>query len=63
MRQDPIETFAFNVRLTNRIWKWLDKVDRDFIRRHLEQHEFMPVMKVLEGALFQDAPEAMSRPS
>jgi xylose isomerase len=63
VRQDPMETFAFNVRLTERIWKWLDKVDRDFIRRHIEQHEFMPVMKVLEGALFQDAPEAMSRPS
>jgi xylose isomerase len=53
VRQDPIETFAFNVRFTNRIWKWLDQVDRGFIREHLEKHEFLPILKVLEGALFQ----------
>jgi hypothetical protein len=29
VRQDPIETFAFNVRFTNRIWNWLDQVDRE----------------------------------
>ena len=53
VRQDPIETFAFNVRFTNRIWRWLDQVDRGFIREHLEKHEFLPILKVLEGALFQ----------
>jgi xylose isomerase len=52
VRQDPIETFAFNVRFTNRIWKWLDQVDRGFIREHLEQHEFLPILKLLEGAMF-----------
>ena len=31
MRQDPIEMFAFNVRITERIWEWLD--ERDIGRR------------------------------
>ncbi len=52
VRQDPIETFAFNVRMTNRIWDWLDRVDRDFIRESLDQHEFLPVMKLLEAEMF-----------
>jgi xylose isomerase len=53
VRQDAIETFSFNVRLTARIWKWLDTVDRDFIRGCLERNEAMPVLKLLEGAMFQ----------
>ncbi|MDP2999557.1 MAG: sugar phosphate isomerase/epimerase family protein [Bryobacterales bacterium] len=52
VRQDPIETFAFNVRMTNRIWEWLDRVDRDFIRENLERHEFLPTMKLLESEMF-----------
>ncbi len=55
VRQDPIETFAFNVRFTNRIWKWLDQVDREFIREHLEKHEFLPILKLFEGALFSSS--------
>jgi xylose isomerase len=55
VRQDPVETFAFNVRMTNRIWEWLDRVDRQFIREHLERHEFLPVMKLLESELFAGA--------
>ena len=47
--------FAFNVRITNRIWNWLDQVDREEIRRHLDRHEFMPVLKMLEPWLFADA--------
>jgi xylose isomerase len=54
VRQDPIETFAFNVRFTNRIWNWLDQVDRDMIRRHLKRHEFLPIMKSFESFLFTD---------
>jgi hypothetical protein len=38
--------------MTDRIWNWLDRVDRGFIREHLEKHEFMPIMKMLEGELF-----------
>lgn len=52
VRQDVVETFAFNVRITDRIWAWLDRVDRGFIREHLDRHEFMPIMKLLEGELF-----------
>lgn len=55
VRQDAVEMFAFNVRITNRIWNWLDQVDREAIRGHLERHEFMPVLKMLEPALFADA--------
>jgi len=52
VRQDPIETFAFNVRFTSRIWSWLDQIDRDAVRGHLERHEFLPIMKTLETGLF-----------
>jgi xylose isomerase len=52
VRQDAIETFAFNVRMTNRIWNWLDVVDRDAIRHHLDRQEFLPIMKLMEPFLF-----------
>lgn len=57
VRQDAIETFAFNVRITERIWNWLDQLDRERIGHHLDQHEFMPVLKMLEPFLFADARE------
>lgn len=52
VRQDPFETFAFNVRFTNRIWSWLDTVDRDFIRTSLERNDSMAVLKHLEPHFF-----------
>jgi xylose isomerase len=55
VRQDSFETFAFNVRFTNKIWHWLDSIDRDFIRRSLEKHEFMAILKLLEPHLFGSA--------
>jgi xylose isomerase len=64
VRQDPIETFAFNVRITDRIWKWLDEVDRESVRHHLERHEYIPILKMFEPYLFSGAPvmsDAMTR--
>jgi xylose isomerase len=61
VRQDRIETFAFNVRFTNKLWRWLDAVDRDLIRRHLERQEFLPIMKHLESFLFNVGGEAGTR--
>ena len=55
VRQDAIEMFAFNVRITNRIWNWLDQVDLEMIRRHLDRHECMPILKMLESSLFAGA--------
>jgi xylose isomerase len=55
VRQDAYETFAFNVRFTRRIWEWLDQVDRGFVRECLKRHEFLPVMKLLESAVFVSA--------
>jgi xylose isomerase len=55
VRQDAVETFAFNVRFTERIWRWLDTVDREMVRRHLERHEFLPIMKRFEADLFHPA--------
>ena len=52
VRQDAAETFAFNVRMTERIWAWLDRIDRDFVRDHLERHQFLPIMKLLEEQVF-----------
>jgi xylose isomerase len=60
VRQDASETFALNVRLTNRIWNWLDTIDRELIARHLERHEFIPIMKYLEGFLFSNQLAAAS---
>jgi xylose isomerase len=38
LRQDAVEVFASNIRVTNRIWEWLDSADsltlRDSIRRN-----------------------------
>jgi xylose isomerase len=55
VRQDAIETFAFNVRMTDRIWNWLDVVDRDAIRHHLDRQEFLPIMKLMEPFFFVGA--------
>jgi len=65
VRQDAVETFAFNVRMTDRIWHWLDRIDRGFVRDHLEKHEFLPIMKMLEGELFTGghAPPAAASPA
>jgi hypothetical protein len=61
VRQDALETFAYNARLTGRIWEWLDRVDRGFIRENLEAHRFLPVLKLLEGELFP-APQTHDLP-
>jgi xylose isomerase len=55
VRQDAIETFAFNVRFTDRLWSWLDTVERDVIRQHLEDHQFIPVLRLLEPHLFNSS--------
>ena len=55
VRQDAIETFAFNVRITDRIWNWLDQMDREMIRHYLDRHEYMPILKMLEPFLFAGA--------
>ncbi|MGO9895890.1 MAG: sugar phosphate isomerase/epimerase family protein [Bryobacteraceae bacterium] len=59
VRQDAIETFAFNVRITDRIWNWLDQMDREAIGHHLERNEFLPILKMLEPFLFADAKAAI----
>jgi xylose isomerase len=61
VRQDALETFAYNAPLTGRIWEWLDRVDRGFIRENLEAHRFLPVLKLLEGELFP-APQTHDLP-
>jgi xylose isomerase len=51
-RQDPCEIFALNVRFTEQIWKWLDEIDRNAIRQHLQRHDFLAVRKMMEPYLF-----------
>jgi xylose isomerase len=53
-RQNALEIFALNVSFTNRIWSWLGTIDREMIGSHLERHEFIPIMKYLEGFMFGD---------
>jgi len=55
VRIDPVECFAFNIRLTDRIWQWLEQNDLDEIERCLERHDALPVLKMLEAGLFQSA--------
>ena len=55
VRQDSHETFAFNVRITNRIWEWLDSMDSEYVRACLEKHEFMNILKHFEPHLFGSA--------
>ena len=52
VRQDRLEVFAFNARFTNQLWEWLDTIDRDRIRHHLDRHEALPILKMLEPHLF-----------
>jgi xylose isomerase len=61
VRQDAIETFAFNVRMTDRIWNWLDVMDRDKMRHHLARNEFLPIMKMMEPFFFVGALETAGR--
>lgn len=51
-RQDAGEIFAMNARFTEQLWKWLDEIDRDVIRDHLHQHDFLAVRKMMEPYLF-----------
>jgi xylose isomerase len=52
VRQDPAEIFALNARVTQRIWEWLDEVDREEIRQRLHRHDYMSVRKLMEPYLF-----------
>jgi xylose isomerase len=63
VRQDPIEAFAFNVRITECIWGWLDDVDREAIRHHLDRHEYLPILKMFEPYLFAGAPVLSGAPA
>ncbi len=55
LRQDAGEVFAANVRVTNRIWHWLDTLDRPDVCRALEAHQALPMLKELETCLPQPA--------
>lgn len=57
VRQNASEVFAFNVRFTNRIWRWLDTIDREFIRTSLRKHDFMAILKHLEPYFFGSSTE------
>lgn len=51
-RQDPVEIYSLNARFTDQLWRWLDTVDRNEIREHLRQHDFIWVRKLMEPYLF-----------
>jgi len=52
VRIDPVECFAFNIRITDRIWDWLGQTDLDEIAHHLGRNDVIPVLKMLEPTLF-----------
>jgi len=51
-RQDPFEIFALNVRFTQQVWNWLDRIDRTQIRTHLKNHNFLEIRKMMEPHIF-----------
>lgn len=55
-RQNPAEIFALNARFTERLWKWLDDVDRDEMRNLLLRHDFIGLRKILDPHLFSLQP-------
>jgi xylose isomerase len=52
VRQNADEIFTMNTRFTERLWKWLDEVDREQIRECLHRHDFMTVRKLMEPSIF-----------
>lgn len=57
-RDDPHEIFALNVRFTERLWNWLDEIDRRWIRERLQRDDFLSIRRMMEPYLF--APGAAS---
>jgi xylose isomerase len=52
LRQDPAEIFALNVRVTEQLWNWLDRVDRADIRERLTRNDFIGIRKMMEPFVF-----------
>jgi xylose isomerase len=57
-RQDPVEVYTLNAHFTDQLWRWLDAVDRNEIREHLRQNDFIWVRKLMEPHLFAGARSA-----
>jgi xylose isomerase len=55
VRQNASEMFAANIRITERICRWLDTLDTARVRRALEQQELFPGWGELEQCLPQQA--------
>lgn len=51
-RQDATEVFALNVRFTEQVWHWLDEIDRETVREHLRNHNFLAIRKMMEPYVF-----------
>jgi xylose isomerase len=56
VRQDAAELFAANVRMTDRIWTWLDTLDGAAVEQALEREELFPILRRLEQSSFQPGP-------
>jgi xylose isomerase len=48
VRQDAAELFAASIRITDRIWRWLDTLDSAGMRQALEQQDLFPVLRHFE---------------
>jgi xylose isomerase len=59
VRQDTHEFFSFNIRFTNRIWDWLDTIDREMVHALLVNHKYLEIMKLMEASIFR--PELVVR--
>jgi hypothetical protein len=44
--------FALNVRFTEQVWHWLDEIDRETVREHLRNHNFLAIRKMMEPYVF-----------
>lgn len=51
-RQDPAEIAALGARFTDRLWTWLDQVDRAEVHHHLLRHDFIGLRGMFDEHMF-----------
>ncbi len=54
VRQDADELFAANIRISEKIWRWLETLDSAEMLRDLDQENLFPVLRSLEQSLPSD---------
>ena len=54
LRQDAVEVFASNIRVTNRIWEWLDSADSRTLRESFHRNDALAGLGEIAKWMFQN---------